>query len=252
MTKVKQNQPKILILSLPRTGSSALAHSLAMHPEIRVLGEPFHPNNEGNFIRLVHDIDSFNSAIDKIFAECNCIKHMMHHVPLEFHRDVLKRDDIRVVFTHRKNLLKKVVSQFISRQTKVWGQGEEWKSKVLSHDFEPVPLPRIKRQIKKQTSLEHEYRKALKKLRVDYFNVAYEDLYDEKVSVEERLKILEKIIDFVGYDTSPLFTEPMRSRVVSRLEPSMKVNSEDSYRLIPNINEIEKEFGSRKTGYLFR
>ena len=92
----------------------------------------------------------------------------------------------------------------------------------------------------------------LEQLNVEYFDLAFEDLFGEQKTLNDRRSVIAKVIQFTGFDTSPLFIEPMKSLVDRRLSPEMKLNSANSYHLIPNIDEIEREFGSEESGFLFK
>ncbi len=242
-----------MILAPGRSGSTSLLRALDCHPGIKGLGEPFHKaDGKERYIQFVHDADSFCSTVDQIFKDYNCIKHMIHDVPVAYHERVFKRNDLRIVFLYRKNTLRKVMSQFISRQTTVWAGGEQSKLKILNHTFEPVPVRKVKKRMASQLARENDYRSMLDNLGVEYFDLPYEDLYGSCKDFQSRTRVVEEILDFCGYDKEPLLQEPTISEVKAWLEPKMKLNSEDSYRLIPNIDEIEEQCGSDKTGYLFR
>ena len=255
---MQKNQAKIMILAPGRSGSTSLLKVLDCHPAIKGLEEPFHKvggkERVGHeyYIRFVHDADSFYSTVDQIFKDYNCIKHMMHDVPVAYHQGVFKRNDLRIIFLYRKNTLRKSMSQFISRQTAVWAGGDQSKSKIFNHTFEHIPVRKIKKRMERQLARESDYRGMLDDLGVEYFDLPHENLYGERKDFQCRTRVVEEILDFCGYDKEALFQEPMMSRVKAWLEPKMKLNSEDSYRLIPNIDEIEEQCGSDKTGYLFR
>ena len=118
---------RFAIVSLPRSGSTSLAEMLNCHRDIRCLIEPFHPKRyDGMFRRSVVGEASLDATLDQIFSRCNGIKHVwesngwpfMERPGLNFHMSL--KPNLHVIFIVRRNLLQRVVSNLISRQTQYW------------------------------------------------------------------------------------------------------------------------------------
>jgi len=68
---------------------------------------------------------------------------------------------------------------------------------------------------------------------------------------EEKLRKLNAIFSFLGYDE--IKDETILEKMKTHFDPlNSKLNSEETYRLIPNIYEVERELGSPENGYLFK
>ena len=110
----------------------------------------------------------------------------------------------------------------------------------------------MRKLLDKNFSLINSFRALLKNTGCNYYDLAYEDLYSEGVKVEDRVKIIDYILTRAGYSPSSTFDDGTLSRLHLQLDHTVKLNTTQTYRLIPNIDEIEEKFGSDEVGYLFR
>jgi len=245
---VKKN---FIILSMARSGTSSLARSLRVHPEIELLAEPFHkPQNHNRktwYINQVNDLESFISTLCTIYQNHNGIKHMLNHVPFTYNEHLIKSGKYEIIYLYRNNILKTVISSFISRQAKEWGDRTD---KILGHTFKPLPIKKLANKIQQRKNMLQQYREYLDANATSYFDLCYEDLYGETIEIEKRISIYVNMLKFLGFN--PDLNTKQINRVRSILDPSTKLNSMDTYKLIPNIYEIEKKFGSPENGYLFQ
>ena len=79
-----------------------------------------------------------------------------------------------------------------------------------------------------------------------FLTVSNEELF--LVSQPERQRQIKKVYDFLG-----LFV-PQREalkKIEDLFTPKHKMNNVNTYRLIPNIDVIEKMLGNAENGYLF-
>lgn len=246
-----QVKKRFVILTHPRTGSSSLARSLSIHPDIELLGEPFHKPNQQQkkiwYINKVQDIDSFISTLDLIFDNYNGIKHFLHHVPFEYNKYIIESNNFKIIHLYRKNILKNVISGLISEQAQEWGVQKE---KILRHSFKPIIIEKVSKRIHKRKYIFEKYRQYLKLNSIPYFDLCYEDLYGNHIGIDKRMDIFSNILDFLDFRTH--LNEEQVNQVRSIFNPSTKLNSIETYQRIPNIHEIEKEFGSPENGFLFK
>ena len=251
-----KNKKKILkknfaILTYARSGSTSLTKSLRIHPDIKILGEPFHDptNNNKKFwhIKLVNNRDSFISTLGLIYSEHNGINHKIKHVPFGYNKYIIESGNYKIIYLYRKNILRNVISEQISKQTQEWGTR---KDKILNYKFNPIPLKEVSRRLHENKKMFSEYRNYLRSQSINYYDLSYEQLYGDDVDINKRMKIYYNILKFLGFHTD--FTAEQVDRVRSILSPSTKLNSVEIYRRIPNIDHIEKEFGSQENGYLFK
>ncbi|MGH9970277.1 MAG: hypothetical protein ACREBG_21120, partial [Pyrinomonadaceae bacterium] len=82
------------------------------------------------------------------------------------------------------------------------------------------------------------------------FVLDYENLFSD--AHNQTIAIVNKILDFLRLDT---FQPAIVSQILEILDVRTSVTASDSqnlYRLIPNIDQIETELGSEATGWLFK
>jgi hypothetical protein len=78
----------------------------------------------------------------------------------------------------------------------------------------------------------------------------YEDLFGD--AHDQTIVVVNKMMTFLGLDT---FQPAIVSEILEILDLCTSVTASDSqnlYRLIPNIDQIETELGSAETGWLFQ
>ena len=94
------------------------------------------------------------------------------------------------------------------------------------------------------------YKTHLENNNIDYFEITYEDLYDQKTTIDGKMDLVASLISYLGYNRTR--DEKINEKIRWVLEPrNTKLNSFNSYRRIPNINEIEATLGSEQIGFLF-
>lgn len=249
----------ILIFSLPRCGSTTLMRVLNCHKEIHCASEPFNDDSPP-FAELVRaeDPQSLEAKLEAIRAEHDCIKHVWHPSGWPFpkrsdlNRALLLRPDHKVVFLNRRNILRRIVSNQMSMQTKLWALWREGDGdSIETFEFQEINEKAVKWQLRRERKLIKAHRRDLTKNKTVFLDLWYEDVFDPALTTEDRRQAIGRIVDFMGRDTSP---EAMDLDEVNRLlDPSStKMNARDTYLRVPNIHKIEKRFGSDKTGWLFK
>jgi hypothetical protein len=95
-----------------------------------------------------------------------------------------------------------------------------------------------------------EYRKVLADSKCLFMELSYEELFDASRTLEERLEVIAQVFKFL--DKEDIHDPDVRLRVHGWLETRQTaVDAALLYGRIPNIEDIEKEFGSPETGSLF-
>lgn len=95
------------------------------------------------------------------------------------------------------------------------------------------------------------YKQHLSRHNADFLELWYEDLYESGLSAGEKLDRLNEVLRFLG--KGPMTDEATASAANALFGPrNFKLNSPDTYRKIPGIDEIERQFGSDETGWLFK
>ena len=255
---------KIVLLSEPRTGSTNLFRILEAHPELDLLGEPFNenfvkwqPGNE-DYRKGVHDAESLDATVDRIFARYDGFKLAGYQLygdevgglPRSIEEDLvghlLHRPEIKIIFLRRLNVLQSVVSNLISGQTGVW---QKWDLtgpvEALYSDLSPMDEADVRRRVAWIATHVDRCESILKARGEDcWHKIVYEDFYFAEPGVQaEQLRALWTFLGVEPIDPS---------EVEYYLRPSAtKLNSPDTYALVPNIRQVNDECGSDAHGWLF-
>jgi len=218
-----------VILSVTRSGSTTMGLLMKAHPDVKeVIWEPFSHIKRGDF-----------DQIEKSYGPYDGIKIMTHRVRFDALTDWLKKENMSLIVLFRKNILKMAISQLLAEET-------EWGTHLLSKNYQDyktmkfgeIPFAKVIWQVKS-------LRKKMGQLErwansVDHCHICYEDFYLQGGWKET----LPKIYEFCGL--TPVITPHAR-----RLMKTQRVNDERIYLNIDNVYEIERKFGSDKTGWLF-
>ena len=250
---------RTLIYSLPRCGSTTLMGVLNQHKDIECAAEPFNSDSP-RFAALAPAVDaaSLDARLDAVWAECNAIKHVWHPAGWPFargsdlNRRLLVRPDHKVILLNRRNILQRLVSNAMSMQTRLWilNHADE-REQVSGFDFQAIDKRAIRRQLRRELKLIDQNRRALARGKTAFLEMWYEEVYAPGLTPAQRHECLRRILTFMGKDTGPA---AMDVGAVDRLlDPAVsKMNSRDTYLRVPNIHDIERRFGSDRTGWLFK
>lgn len=243
---------RVLLLAHPRSGSSNLYEILELHPALRICNEPFNEDRESwapgnkNYRELVHDWASLESVLDEIFASFNGLKVLSYQLPEGWVMRLIGRPDLRVIFIRRRNVLQAVVSVLISEQTGLW---HRWDTRRAIESYytalRPLDVADVRNRVHLLTGELQRLEKAIER-RPDraVHSLLYEELFF--AGPEEQRSAMQALWSFIGVD--PIDSD----RIDYFLRPERsKLNSEATYRLVPNADEIERECGSDLTGHLF-
>jgi hypothetical protein len=243
---------RVLVFAHPRSGSTNICRILQLHPDVNVCEEPFNSGYTGwargnkNYVELVHDVASLDEQLEDIFTTYNGLKLLDDQLPDDLVTHLLLRPDFRVVFLRRQNLLQATVSLMIAGQTHVW---HRWDRTEPLNGFyaslAPLDVDYVRRCMAED--LEH---MALCESVVDrrpddrVLKLVYEDVYF--VTRDEQTALLDSLWTFL--EVPAIVSE----RLDYYLRPEMtKLNSEATYRLLPNADEVNEACGSDLTGWLF-
>lgn len=250
----KNNLPqRILIFGFPRTGTTTLRDIIDKHPEVKrkMGGEVFNKDFYfGIFSSFKPSFDIENGKdlteiLDEIDKRFSGFKHLSYQLEQSKNEELLSSGRYKIIFLRRKNLLKRLVSENISQQAQYWLGNRE---RILKHDFHEISLEKTKKElIKDQTEQEHYYN-YLKKNKIDFFDLKYEDLYEENLSEEQKFVVLNKIFKFLGFNP---VSAKKNKKICHLLDPEKnKLNNLETYSKIPNIDQINQAFGSQY-GFLY-
>ena len=187
--------------------------------------------------------------LDELFSRYNGMKVLFYQLREEHYTHLINRTDCKVIFLWRTNHLKAIVSGMIAEQTQIWQKSDfNRKPSEAYQQLKPLPMDGV-------AGIENMIRGLKEGIRYwdeiisqkpegSFLKVTYEELYSG--GLERGLKRVKDIFDFLELDM------PKKERIVKVLEPkNEQINSNETYRLVPNISEINERFGSSENGCLF-
>ena len=243
---------RTVLFAHARSGSTSLYRVLQLHPLLNFSLEPFWDGyakdnpGEKNYVDLIEDISSLEEALDELFAKYNGIKILSYQLPEELFTHLLLSPRVKVIFLQRANLLRAEVSGCIAKQTKVWqifNLDEE--TKQIYHNLKPVSLEKFADGLEYAKELRDYYGGVIgRRPGGTYLKVFYETLYTG--DLEANRAAAKEIFEFLGLDL------PNVEELDYHLDPrTSKINTPETYALLPNANEINERFGNDDTGSLF-
>lgn len=232
--------------------------ALNCYPDIRCVLEPFTPANLGTPYGYITKAAALDKAFCELWREYNGIKHVWHPAgwpfkgAAELNHRLLWCENAQIIFLDRRNSLRRVISAEISWQTNVWGRyTEEERQRVRRFDYQPISLAKVEHQLSAMAAGLAEMRSTLRAATVNHFELWYEDLFGDDVYLAERLKLMDRLRAFVG--AAPERAVQTGFAIANLLNPgTSQLNLVETYRRIPNIEEIERRFGSDENGWLFK
>ena len=243
---------QFVIFAHDRSGSTSLSEALSAHPHVRVARDPFHPKygqwhpSERTYRDSLTDVASLQTLLDELSAQYNGIKVLSYDLSEELYTYLLLLPNLKVIFLRRRNILQTVVSGAISEQTRVW---QTWDLKSqredIYRDLQSIDIGELKKALEYQIWLQIYYRRVvMRRLRDSRLFLNYEDFYTGDLN-QNRENLLG-VLCFLGFGAADL------SKADQYLDPrAAKLNNEDTYKMLPNAEEIDRVLGSDTNGWLF-
>jgi hypothetical protein len=251
--------PTFAVLSLPRSGSTAVFRVLSLHPHTRIEYEP-------DFGDAWREPDALNAYWKDLLSRFQGIKHVwdpngwpfvnkLHRSSLEslaqsgewvaVNASIANRMD-RLVVLRRKDRLARVLSDLLSQQTDLWGHSPEsphsdrevidYREKLASRALTELDEEVIAWYLEHATAWEDRILERIpsQKLKVVY----YEDLFDAGLDPYERASRVEQVGEWLGIPV-----DAGNASVQAVLLPTSKINDMSNYVRIPNFERIVSRFG---------
>lgn len=244
------------MLALGRTGSTTLRHVLDCHPALGCLHEPFNPDRRGSRGRIT-DGTTLRRELRELRVRACGFKHVWDPDGWPFpsgsalNRVLATEPGQRILFLNRRNVLRRLVSVQMSAQAKAWTVDDADRATIREFPFAPLDRGALGRLLSRELDTIAAFRRAITASGNPCLDLWYEDLFDPALSVDVQAAKIDEIFGFLGIDARPSPTE--RARMCALLRPARgPVNSDASYRRVPGIDDVEAQFGSDATGYLFR
>ncbi len=243
---------RTVIFAHARSGSTTLYRILQLHPLMNVALEPFWHGyakenpGERNYVDFIEDVPSLEKALDELFAKYNGIKILSYQLPEKLYTHLLLSPEVTVIFLRRANLLRAEVSGCIAEQTRVWqisDLNEQTRQRYRS--LKPVSVDKIADGLEYAKELRVYYNNVIERRATGtYLKVYYENLYTDDLGTNRAAA--REIFEFLGLELATC------DELDYHLDPrTSKINTPESYALLPNANEINERFGNDDTGWLF-
>lgn len=234
------SKSKFVIFANARSGSTSLAKLLAASPDVKLALEPFHPDysdwnpEERNYSQFIENTKTMNVALDEIFQQYTAIKVLAYQFAEEIYTTMLGREDLKIIFLRRKNLVQAALSSLIGDQTGIWHK-KDFKAGPYNQ-LEVVSAKKIRKIVNYVRDVNKYYSDFLKKNRTnDYLFLYYEQLYSE--DMQKNRDVLTTIVNFL--EIKP----PSKEVVEKYMKPSnARQNQNNLYSKVPNYAELKQEF----------
>jgi len=231
-----QEATKFIILFPPRSGSTLIMSALNRHKDIFCGPEIFNSaqKHRGRYAQIDVELP-LNERIDLVFDSVTLEKSVfgfkLAYTQLKFNPDlldILKEDKYRIIHTHRKRSLERMVSLELAQKSGVW-------SKTIGSD-EKTAYDELTMTLPRQTILDFmridqenldKYRSMFSE-DFDYFETNYDKLIGDSQNLE-----LMKIQEFLGVDIKEL--SPHLAKQNNRELRDIIINYEE----IKNLEEVE-------------
>lgn len=237
---------KFVIFSWARCGSTNLAYilreyfisSLFQH-RISCWIEPFNERLYGP--RQIADLHSFKNFLNNIFRRYTGIKHLVGELPSQYEKYLLLKGNWKIIFLWRKNCLQRQISCEIAKQTQHAHISSIPKVDLSIKDrLGSLDISYIEKEITTYKKSLNLYRSYLVKSGRQFLDISYENIFGDKVDRLQKIAEINRIVYFLGYEQ--INDEELLLKIYKKwINPEkQKMSSKEMYRLIPNIDEIEK------------
>lgn len=247
------------ILSLSRSGSTALSRVLSLDTNVHIAYEP-------DFGDAWRQLESLRSFCLSLYSTFQGIKHVWDPNGWPFadksHKSTLENlsrstewigvnasfvDCVgKVVFLRRKNQLARILSDLLGQQTDLWGhcpsrphsdrEATDYKAQMKLRNLERLDERIIEWYLQSASRWEDQIMVGVSNQRK--LTVYYEDLFGSDVDMSTRMRRVSEIGKWLG-----IRIRSEDDRVQAILRPSSKFNDISSYSSIPNFREIVSKFG---------
>lgn len=232
-----------IILAIARSGSTSLARVLNESKNVDLAIEPFNRSytkwypKEPNYLERVKDEASLDKVADELFARFTAIKTLNYQLDTELYERLVLRPDVKIILLYRKNIVKSVLSAEIAKQTNAWHKEDlNTAAKETYNSLKSVSVDLVHEYTSFISSQHGRLLEFLKKNKSNnYIELFYEELYSE--DSEKNAQTITEICEFLN------IAEPEMKYIDKYMKVSnAKVNNLEQYRMIPNFDEISKDF----------
>ena len=234
---------KIIIFGWTRTGSSNLGEIVKSVTQLELIYEPFHPK-KGIEVKTIKQL---KKETEVLWENYDGLKHVTR-LDKKLDEFLLLHPDHKIIFLWRTNISKRVISELLGRQTKVFGSLNDNKSlrkNLEKVSYKNIDIHSFDRTCNKYREEVEYFKDLLVKNDKPFYEVKFEDLFENEIDFQK--KLVQNLCSFLGSD----FNNEIFEDIKWRFEDKMKQSSSKIYESIPNIKEIQELIEEKNYGKLF-
>jgi hypothetical protein len=239
-----------MIATDERCGGTTLAVTVQKLIGRRLVHDPFHPRKRRDYPasterEIAHSVHKIRTELGG--AKCSWKLH-----PLATYLQILdefQRQGFKIVFLWRRNALQRQLSLALARLTGIWDLYHEENAKGYRAVSVPVlDVGRLAEHIERYHEKLEGVASHLRQRYIDHFAIEFQSVYGPDVTFEARLQVIARLAGFLGVDPGRVHEMSARFR---HLTPDKRLNGVESYRRVPNIEEIERALSNGRNGLLW-
>ncbi len=226
---------------------------------VKCVFEPFNPTNGTRYPGVVGaNGEGVEAGLEWGWGQGNGLKHVWHWSGWPFVvgsavnerlLEIAVKEGVKVIVLGRRNRMQRAISVQISEQMQVWTPWTvEEMRRVKEHRFGTLDIGKLRSEMEGERANGGRAREVLERVGGSFVEVGYEELFGAEgaaegaATMETRIEKVQGILEFLG---AGRIKAPDRLILMRRLfDPGVTgFQNELAYGRIPNIAEVEGEFG---------
>jgi len=236
---------KIFVIADERCGGSQLGNIFELLSYTRVDDPQNHPTNDKSIYNKKNLISNFS-----YFERYNYMKVCMASFSVREYKKLLSEvndGSWKFVFLWRKNFLERAMSKAIAEATGTWHQSQE--NDKYNSEFK-VSTWAISREIKNNKKKLSSIKNYLSESDISFYDLEFSDLYGSHLDTDQRFDYLKQALTSISPRLLDVMTIENAESIKSMLSPRQRLNTNDTYSRITNINEIIEKFSGVENGII--
>lgn len=259
ITSGNRSEPAFLIFGLGRSGSSVLEDTIRMGINKGDTACGF-LSGKDEYVKRINSGRNLKEKkrelfriLDELHKDENYIGLKSNIKNLDFTSEWIELTNglfeyyDKVVLNFRMNILKSVISFYIANEIGNFEvRSKKERERVLSkgHSW-TIDINNLKRKLQHRRKAWNTHLRSIENTNISTYPLNYKRLYGIE-DVDYRINEIKKVIEWLGYE----FDDSNLQGIRHLLNPDHKSNSEKTYKMIENIDEINRKLGP-DFGYLY-
>lgn len=260
MLPTRKKDPFILIFSLSRCGSTSIHRALNLHRKCNLIYEPdlacekleevpiLHNKYRDSYTGMKHVWDP--SGFPFRPEHKSNIRDIKENIDkwLSYNIELLNIPKQKIIFLTRHDEKSRIVSDLFGQATDVWGPkasdkhlvkaGQQYFGKVLQAESVSLSVDTLFWYAQNIPILNRKLRESI--YRNPVLDLKYEELFSTDIAESQKIWQFSQILDFVELRSNSFNIST--KKVANILSPMGKLNNEETYSRIENIDEIRDVF----------